>query len=167
MATRTATALYHSYASAAAAVGKLEAAGIPHDDISIVSNDEENRGKNGDHPGTGTGASLGTVVGARSGDKGGSANLGVWVRQPAMFGWLLATLTETSLRTLLPELAELPIHRYPLPNLHAVNFVIDGLLGRGVGYRARFDPQAKGLGEWLRSRSVDIPVEFLHSGAPT
>ena len=33
-----------------------------------------------------------------------------------------------------------------------MNFVIDGILGKGVAYQARFDPQAKGLGEWLRSR---------------
>ena len=39
--------------------------------------------------------------------------------------------------------------------------VIDGILGKGVAYNARFDPQAKGLGEWLRSRHVDIPEEIL------
>lgn len=104
---------------------------------------------------------LGTVLGARSGDKAGSANLGVWVREPGMFGWLAAALTIDTLRTLLPELAELPIRRYLLPNLNAVNFVVDGLLGRGVGYQARFDPQAKGLAEWLRSRYFEIPEEFL------
>jgi hypothetical protein len=104
---------------------------------------------------------LGTVLGARSGDKAGSANLGIWVREPRMFDWLAATLSVAALRTLLPELSELPIRRYLLPNLSAVNFVIDGLLGRGVGYQARFDPQAKGLAEWLRSRYFEIPEEFL------
>jgi hypothetical protein len=42
-----------------------------------------------------------------------------------------------------------------------VNFVIEGILGKGVAYQARFDPQAKGLGEWLRSRNVELPEEFL------
>jgi hypothetical protein len=104
---------------------------------------------------------LGTVAGARSGDKGGSANLGVWVPDPRAFGWLVRLLTVEELTRLLPELAGLPIRRYLLPNLHAVNFVIESLLGRGVAYQARFDPQAKALGEWLRSRFVDIPVELL------
>lgn len=104
---------------------------------------------------------LGTVLGARSGDKAGSANLGIWAREPRMFGWLAATLSTDLVRTLLPELAELPIRRYLLPNLSAVNFVIDGLLGRGVGYQARFDPQAKGLAEWFRCRHFEIPEEFL------
>ena len=104
---------------------------------------------------------LGTVVGARSGDKGGSANIGVWARDPKAWPWLAATLTVDRLRQLLPETADLQITRYALPNLHAVNFVVDGLLGLGVAYNARFDPQAKALGEWLRSRYVDVPEELL------
>jgi len=104
---------------------------------------------------------LGTLVGARSGDKGGSANLGLWVRRPDGYPWLIAELTVDRLRQLLPEVAELPIRRHLLPNLLAVNFVIEDLLGLGVGYQARFDPQAKALGEWLRSRLADLPEELL------
>ncbi len=103
---------------------------------------------------------LGAIAGARSGDKGGSANVGAWVRTGEHWRWLAHTLTVEKLRELLPETADLPVTRHVLPNLRAVNFVIEGILGQGVAYQARFDPQAKGLGEWLRSRSVDIPVEF-------
>jgi len=70
-------------------------------------------------------------------------------------------LTVDSLKQLLPETADLPVARHLLPNLRAVNFVIDGILGQGVAYQARFDPQAKGLGEWLRSRHLDIPEGLL------
>ncbi len=104
---------------------------------------------------------LGTIAGARSGDKGGSANVGVWVRTTEQYAWLAHTLTVQKLRELLPETADLPVTRHLLPNLRAVNFVVDGILGKGVAYHARFDPQAKGLGEWLRSRHVDIPEELL------
>jgi len=104
---------------------------------------------------------LGTVAGARSGDKGGSANIGVWVRTDAQWRWLANALTVDALRELLPEAADLPISRHLLPQLRAVNFVIENILGRGVAYQARFDPQAKGLGEWLRSRHVDIPEELV------
>jgi len=104
---------------------------------------------------------LGTIAGARSGDKGGSANVGVWVRTEDQWRWLAHALTVDKLRTLLPEVADLPVTRHVLPNLRAVNFVIEDILGRGVAYQARFDPQAKGLGEWLRSRYVDIPEELL------
>jgi hypothetical protein len=106
-------------------------------------------------------APLGLIAGARSGDKGGSANVGVWVRSDEQWRWLAHTLTVEKLRELLPETADLPVTRHLLPNLRAMNFVIDGILGQGVAYQARFDPQAKGLGEWLRSRHVDIPESVL------
>jgi hypothetical protein len=103
---------------------------------------------------------LGTVVGARSGDKGGDANLGVWARTDPGYEWLRDFLTVTKLGRLLPECAPLAVDRYELPNLRALNFVIHGLLGEGVAASTRFDPQAKALGEWLRSRLVDVPEEL-------
>ncbi len=104
---------------------------------------------------------LGTLVGARSGDKGGNANLGVWARNDASWRWLAHTLTIDALKQLLPETSHLVVRRHVLANLRALNFVIEGLLGEGVASSTRFDPQAKALGEWLRSRTVDIPEELL------
>jgi hypothetical protein len=104
---------------------------------------------------------LGTIAGARSGDKGGDANVGVWVRTELQWRWLAHALTVERLRELLPETEGLVVTRHLLPNLRAVNFVIEGILGRGVAHQARFDPQAKGLGEWLRSRHIEIPTELL------
>ncbi|MGW3013551.1 acyclic terpene utilization AtuA family protein [Streptomyces sp. NPDC001219] len=100
---------------------------------------------------------LGLVAGARSGDKGGSANVGVWARTDQAWRWLAHELTVDRFRQLLPETAGLPVDRHVLPNLRALNFVVDGLLGEGVAAQARFDPQAKAVGEWLRSRHMDIP----------
>ncbi|MDT0531331.1 acyclic terpene utilization AtuA family protein [Micromonospora sp. DSM 115977] len=105
-------------------------------------------------------APLGELVGARSGDKGGDANLGVWARTDATWSWLRGWLTTARLRELLPETAPLTVERYELPNLRAVNFVVWGLLGQGVAASTRFDPQAKALGELLRSRLVDLPAEL-------
>ncbi|MFJ9808076.1 acyclic terpene utilization AtuA family protein [Streptomyces sp. NPDC101158] len=104
---------------------------------------------------------LGRVAGARSGDKGGDANVGVWVRTEPEWRWLVHTLTVDRFRTLLPETRGLPVERHVLPNLRAVNFTVTGILGEGVASQARFDPQAKALGEWLRSRHVDVPEELL------
>ncbi len=106
-------------------------------------------------------APLGTVAGARSGDKGGVANVGVWARSDDAWPWLANALTVDELRRLLPETDSLPVTRHVLPNLRALNFVVDGLLGEGVASQARFDPQAKALGEWLRSRHIDIPGALL------
>lgn len=144
---------------------------------------------------------LGTFVGARSGDKGGAANVGLWVVDPvepiavafahrgpqapgssveleaalqvdagaialadARYAWLVELLTEGRVRELLPEAAGLRLEIVPLPNLRAVNIVIHGLLGRGVAETSRVDPQAKGLGEHLRARLVDIPDALLIDG---
>jgi hypothetical protein len=106
-------------------------------------------------------APLGTIADARSGDKGGSANVGLWVGTDDAWRWLARALTVEEFKRLLPETADLPVFRYTLPNLRALNFVVDGLLGQGVASQARFDPQAKGLGEWLRSRHLDIPEVLL------
>ncbi|MER7675011.1 acyclic terpene utilization AtuA family protein [Streptomyces sp. NPDC096934] len=106
-------------------------------------------------------APLGRVAGARSGDKGGDANVGVWVRTDAAWRWLAHELTAERFRSLIPESAGLDVVRHALPNLRALNFVVRGILGEGVAAQHRFDPQAKGLGEWLRSRHLDIPEALL------
>ncbi|HEX6888591.1 MAG TPA: acyclic terpene utilization AtuA family protein [Candidatus Nanopelagicales bacterium] len=114
------------------------------------------------------GTLLGAIVGARSGDKGGNANVGVWIPEPGVgpsrgldeaavatrYAWLAAWLTPERVRALLPEAADLPVDVHPLPNLRAVNVVIRGLLGRGVADSTSLDPQAKGLAEHLRARRV-------------
>ena len=133
---------------------------------------------------------LGTFVGARSGDKGGNANVGVWVVDPqeraavalahgesadlapddaaialadARYAWLTSVITEESIRSLLPECRDLAVDIHPLPNLRAINIVIHAILGRGVAESSRVDPQAKGLGEHLRARLVDIPASLIEA----
>ncbi|GAA2470653.1 DUF1446 domain-containing protein [Actinocorallia cavernae] len=106
-------------------------------------------------------APLGLVAGARSGDKGGNANVGVWARTDEAWRWLAYELTVDRFRELIPESRELPVTRHLLPGLRALNFVVTGILGAGVASRHRFDPQAKALGEWLRSRHLDIPEALL------
>jgi hypothetical protein len=104
---------------------------------------------------------IGEVVGTRSGDKGGNANLGVFTRTDDAYGWLAAFLTIDRLRQLLPETADLAIDRHELANLRSLNFVVHGLLQEGVAASTRLDAQAKSLGEWLRARVVDVPVALL------
>jgi hypothetical protein len=108
-----------------------------------------------------TRAPLGTIFGARSGDKGGDANIGVWARGDTAFEWLRDELTVERLGALLPETVDLDVERHELANLRAVNFVVRGILGEGVAASTRFDPQGKALGEWLRSRVVELPSGLL------
>jgi hypothetical protein len=108
---------------------------------------------------------LGVLAGARSGDKGGACTLGVYTRTEAAFGWLSQYLTCRRLQELLPEAASLDVTREELANVRAVLFQIPGLLGQGVAAATRFDPQAKAVGEWLRSRHVDAPIALLDDPA--
>ncbi|MFZ6004333.1 MAG: acyclic terpene utilization AtuA family protein [Actinomycetota bacterium] len=110
-------------------------------------------------------APLGLVVGARSGDKGGNANLGVFARSDQAWAWLDSFLTTERLKDLLPETADLDVDRFRLPALRSLNFVIHGLLQEGVAASTRQDGQAKSLGEWLRARLVDVPSELLAGDA--
>jgi hypothetical protein len=103
---------------------------------------------------------LGDVIGARSGDKGGNANLGVFTRTDDAYAWLVRFLTVDRLQLLLPETASLRVERHHFPNLRSLNFVVHGLLDEGVAASSRIDGQAKSLGEWLRARVVDVPVDL-------
>jgi hypothetical protein len=112
-------------------------------------------------PDDGVTVPLGRLVGTRSGDKGGTANVGCWVRDPAQYPWLVATVTPAAVQRWVPGAEDLPVTVHPLPNLHAVNIVIPGLLGRGVSSNTLLDPQAKALGELLRTRPVTVPATLL------
>jgi hypothetical protein len=110
---------------------------------------------------------LGTFVHARSGDKGGDANVGLWVGGPRdelrdrRVAWLLHLVTPDHVRRMMPEAKDLEVEVFGLPNLGGVNVLVRGLLGDGVAASTRFDPQAKAVGEWLRSRHVHVPEELL------
>ena len=114
-----------------------------------------------DQPGAMIKVPIGRIVGARSGDKGGDANLGVWARTDAAYRWLVGFLTTDRLRALLPEARELTVDRYLLPNLRAVNFLLEGYLGEGVSSSNRLDPQAKALAEYFRAKVVPVPESLL------
>ena len=108
-------------------------------------------------------APLGLVAGARSGDKGGNANLGVWTRTDEQYAWLEQLLTVDKLKELMPEAHD--VKRYEFPNIKSLNFVLRGLLGEGVASSTRIDAQAKSLGEYLRAKHVDLPEVFLGASA--
>jgi hypothetical protein len=110
---------------------------------------------------------LGRLVGARSGDKGGDANIGLWVRTDEAWPWLLDLVTPDRVRTWIPDAAEARIDVYPLPSLRAVNVVVRGHLGRGVADNRGLDPQAKGLGEWVRAQVVPVPATLVDDGSGT
>jgi hypothetical protein len=105
------------------------------------------------------------VAHARSGDKGGNCNLGVWVSDPAAWPWLQRSLSTAALRALLPEVKDLDVVRHELPELRAVHFVLRGLLGTGGASNTRVDQVGKAVGEYLRAKHVLVPTELLSGQA--
>lgn len=105
--------------------------------------------------------SLGDLVGTRSGDKGGIANLGVWARTPEIHAWIRRELTPERLVELVPEAEGLRVERHEFANLGALNFILVGYLEQGVSSCTRIDPQAKGLGEYLAARTVEVPQALV------
>jgi Acyclic terpene utilisation family protein AtuA len=104
---------------------------------------------------------LGRLFGTRSGDKGGCANLGVWATSATTYEFLHAFLTTERLQALMPDTAQFEVDRYELANIHSLNFFIKGILGEGVASSVRVDPQAKSLGEYLRAKTIDVPIALV------
>jgi hypothetical protein len=109
---------------------------------------------------------LWVLVGGRSGDKGGDANVGLWADTEPVARWLCDSFDVGQFKEALPESAAFEVSRYPLPNLRAVNFVVHGILGWGVASTLRLDTQAKGMAERLRSHAVLVPASFVGRGGP-
>jgi len=106
---------------------------------------------------------LGTIFAARSGDKGGNANLGIWGRTPEQYAFLQQTLTVDYLKNLMQDVASFDIERYEFPNLLGLNFYIKGFLQEGVAASTKMDAQAKTLGEYLRMKKIEMPFSILNA----
>ena len=61
----------------------------------------------------------------------------------------------------MPDTAQFEVERYELANIHSLNFFIKGILGEGVASSVRVDPQAKSLGEYLRAKTIDVPIALV------
>ena len=101
--------------------------------------------------------SFGRLFGARSGDKGGCANIGVWAKTDLAFSFLYNFLSVEKIKELMPDLNKFSIDRYELPNINSLNFYIHGILEDGVSSNNRMDGQAKSLGEYLRAKTISVP----------
>lgn len=94
---------------------------------------------------------------ARSGDKGNHSNIGVMARDPAFLPYIKAALTHEAIakhmaHTLDDELSA--VHRWDLPGLNALNFLLENSLGGGGIASLRIDPQGKAFAQQL----LDFPI---------
>ena len=82
---------------------------------------------------------------ARAGDKGNTSNISVTAYRAEDWPLLRALLTESRVHEAFRHLGAVAVRRYELPNLRALNFVIEGVLGGGVTRSLRIDPHGKAL----------------------
>ncbi|KAF2175776.1 DUF1446-domain-containing protein [Zopfia rhizophila CBS 207.26] len=108
---------------------------------------------------------LGTVVHARSGDKGSDCNVGFWVRHEDEYAWLRTFLSVDTMKGLLAdEYKGGRIERCEFPGLRAVHFLLKDHLDRGVSCTSSVDFLGKNCAEYLRCRVVNVPKRFLARG---
>jgi len=106
-------------------------------------------------------APLGTIVHARSGDKGSDCNVGFWVRHQDEYAWLRNLLSVDFLKELLAEEYKGGrIERFEFPGLRAVHFLLKDHLDRGVSCSMSVDILGKNCAEYLRVRECNVPVKF-------
>ncbi|KAI8668577.1 hypothetical protein NCS57_00669200 [Fusarium keratoplasticum] len=106
---------------------------------------------------------LGDVALARSGDKGGNLNVGIFVRTQRQWDWLRTYLSREQMWSLLGDDANdsYTIERVEFGHIFAVHFVIYGILGRGVSSSTRLDAFGKGFADYLRDKIVEVPEELV------
>jgi len=127
-------------------------------------------------------APLGSIVHARSGDKANNSNVGFFVRNETEYPWLQSLSTVEKLKELLgKDYGGQRIERVEFPGILAVHLWVESrylskrlmltfssrildFLDGGIASSARIDGLGKGVGEYVRSRHVDVPKAFLKRG---
>ena len=100
-------------------------------------------------------APLSRIAHTRSGDKGDTANIGVIAWRQEDYPILVREVTATRVKAYFGELVQGDVTRYELPNLGALNFLLDGALGGGGTVSLRVDAQGKTLGAALLGLEIE------------
>ena len=106
---------------------------------------------------------LSELAHARSGDKGDMANIGVIARSPEVYPWLVATLTAKLVKQYFTGICHGEVTRHEVPNLSALNFLLDESLGGGGTVSLRLDAQGKTMSHALLAMEVTVPRALLEA----
>ena len=94
----------------------------------------------------------------RAGDKGNTSNISVIAWDEACFDLLVAQATEAKVAQWFGYRHPVKVTRYVLPKLHAMNFVLEGILDGGVNDALNLDTHGKGLSFWMMDMLIDVPA---------
>ena len=106
-------------------------------------------------------APLSRIAHARSGDKGDTANVGVIVFEARHYAVLLREVTAERVKSFFGEMVQGEVIRYALPNLGAVNFLMQGALDGGGTLSLRIDAQGKTYSAALLRMDIEIAEDEL------
>ena len=94
----------------------------------------------------------------RAGDKGNRSNISVIAWHPDLYPVLTEQLTPQAVAAQFSSRRPGAVQRYLLPQLHAMNFVLDDVLDGGVNDALNLDTHGKALSFWLLDLPVRIPL---------
>jgi hypothetical protein len=100
---------------------------------------------------------------ARAGDKGNRLNIALFAYQPEYFELLAEQVTEAAVARQFAHRRPSSVTRYLLPNLAALNFVLDDVLEGGVNNSLTLDRHGKGLSFLLLELSVSVPQKIAEA----
>lgn len=97
----------------------------------------------------------------RTGDKGNRSNISVIAWHPALWPLLLAQVTEEAVAAQFAHRHPARVTRHVLPNLHAMNFVLDEVLDGGVNDALNLDSHGKALSFRLLELPIQVPRDLV------
>jgi len=109
---------------------------------------------------------LGRIAHARSGDKGAHSNVGVLFTDRRVYEWALGHLTPDRVKAHFARIALGGVRRYELPNLMALNFILEDSLGGGGSASLKSDAQGKTHGQAMLRMEVELPDDLAEYADP-
>lgn len=101
------------------------------------------------------------IAHGRSGDKGNSSNVGIIARHPDIYPFLKKVLTSRVVKNHMRNICKGSVERYELPNIGALNFLLNDSLDGGGTVSLKLDAQGKTHASLLLRMEIDIPDNLL------
>ncbi|MCG8374217.1 MAG: hypothetical protein MI700_11810 [Balneolales bacterium] len=101
------------------------------------------------------------IAHGRSGDKGNGSNVGIIARHPDIYPFLKEKLTSEVIKEHMKHVCKGEVERYELPNIGALNFILNESLGGGGTVSLKLDAQGKTHASQVLRMDIDVPEELL------
>lgn len=101
------------------------------------------------------------IAHGRSGDKGNGSNVGIIARHPKIYPFLKEILTQERVKEVMRDICKGDVERYEMPNIGALNFILNNSLGGGGTVSLKLDAQGKTHASTLLRMEIEVPEELL------